>query len=95
MILQVKTIKQNHVRKSKLGKEHEYFRKKTIITIRCDNCLTEFERDRGEMDPKRLSNDYYHVCENCDAKRFAQTKSAERRNVWNMPVSSLTRISKL
>ena len=95
MILGFKTIKKKYFRTSKLGKKHEYFRIKTIVHMRCDNCLCDFERDKGSMDPKRLSNNYYHVCENCDDKRFAQKKGAERRNVWNMPVSSLTKISKL
>ena len=95
MLLTEYQVEKEYKRKSKNGKEHSYFRKKTILVFRCDNCLCEFERDKGSMDPKRLSNNYYHVCENCDDKRFAQKKGAERRNVWNMPVSSLTKISKL
>jgi len=44
------------------------------------------------MDPKRLNNNYYHVCGDCDAKRFAQEKGVEARRVWDMPVSSLKTI---
>jgi len=41
------------------------------------------------MNPKRLNNLVYHVCGNCDPKRFAQEKGVEARKVWDMPVSSL------
>lgn len=41
------------------------------------------------MDPKRLNNNFYHVCGNCDPKKFAQLKGVEARKVWDMPVSSL------
>ena len=47
------------------------------------------------MDPKRLTNSVYHVCGNCDAKRFAQSKGVEARKVWDMPVSSLKPIGQL
>jgi hypothetical protein len=57
--------------------------------------MKEFQRNKGAMDPNRLSNNYYHVCNTCDNKRFAQKKGTEKRNIWNMPVSSLTRISRL
>ena len=84
-----------HVRKSKLGKEHKYFRNCTIVYFRCDCCDAEFERPRGSMDPKRLNNNYFHVCGNCDAKVFAQKKGVERKQVWNMSASSSTPIGKL
>ena len=54
-----------------------------------------FERARGSMDPKRLSNNYFHVCKNCDSKVFAQKKGVERKQVWNMSASSSTPIGKL
>ena len=44
------------MRSSKLGKQHTYSRKKTMCLFRCDNCDNEFTRERGDMDPKRLSN---------------------------------------
>lgn len=84
-----------HVRKSKTGKEHEYYREKTIVHFRCDCCDKEFYRPRGKMDPKRLSNNYFHVCSDCDAKRFAQRKGVERKQVWNLTASSNIPISKL
>ena len=84
-----------HVRKSKTGKEHAYKREQTHCVFRCDNCDAEFERARGSMDPKRLSNSYFHVCKNCDSKKFAQQKGVERRTVWNMKASSLVDISLL
>ena len=77
------------VRTSKRGKNHTYMRKKTVLVLRCDCCSTIFTRDKGSMDPNRVSNTVYHVCGNCDAKKFAQEKGVERRKVWDMPVSSL------
>jgi len=83
-----------HMRCSKLGKQHTYNRKKTMVLMRCDNCDTEFSRPRGNMDPKRLSNNYFHVCENCDTKKFAQRKGVERKQVWNLNASSNLPINK-
>ena len=84
-----------HQRTSKTGKQHNYVRKKTFVLLRCDNCNIEFTRERGKMDPKRLSNNYFHVCNNCDAKKFAQKKGVERKNIWNMTASSDLPIGKL
>jgi len=84
-----------HMRRSKLGKQHTYSRKKTMVVLRCDNCNTEFTRERGKMDPKRLTNNYFHVCENCDAKRFAQKRGIQAKQVWNLRASSDIPISKL
>jgi hypothetical protein len=84
-----------HVRKSKTGKEHAYKRDVTICVFRCDNCDTEFQRERGSMDPKRLNNNYFHVCKNCNSKKFAQKKGVERKKVWNLPASSDLPISKM
>lgn len=47
------------------------------------------------MDPKRINDSVYHVCGNCDAKKFAQTKGVESRKVWDMPVSSLKKLGEL
>ena len=84
-----------HMRRSKLGKQHTYNRKKTMVVLRCDACDTEFTRERGKMDPKRLNNNYFHVCENCDAKSFAQKTGITRKKIWDMPASSNLDISKL
>jgi|TARA_B110000444_G_scaffold233253_1_gene242622 hypothetical protein len=84
-----------HVRKSKSGKDHSYKREKTIVILRCDNCDIEFERPRGSMDPKRLSNNYFHVCDRCDAKVFAQKKGVERKQMWNLSASSDIPIGRL
>ena len=84
-----------HARTSKTGKEHTYTREITYCIFRCDSCDVEFTRPRGSMDPKRLSNNYFHVCKNCDSKRFAQRKGVERKQVWNMSASSSTPIGKL
>jgi hypothetical protein len=84
-----------HVRKSKTGKEHTYKREHTVCEFRCDNCNTEFQRERGSMDPKRISNNYFHVCKNCDSKVFAQKMGVTKKNIWNMSASSDLDISKL
>ena len=47
------------------------------------------------MDPKRLSNNYFHVCDNCNAKVFAQKKGVERKQMWNLSASSDIPIGKL
>ena len=77
-----------HTRRSKSGRKHSYKRAKTIVVLRCDNCDTEFSRERGTMDPKRLSNNYFHVCHKCDAKTFAQKKGVEKKQMWNLSASS-------
>ena len=67
---------------------HEYYRRKTVAVFRCDNCDSEFTRDLKNMDHRRLSNNYFHVCSNCDAKKFAQRKGVERKQIWDMPAST-------
>ena len=84
-----------HTRKSKCGKLHEYTRQCTHAVFRCDSCNEEFVRPRGSMDPKRLNNNYFHVCSNCDAKKFAQKRGVERKQVWNLSASSDLPIGKL
>lgn len=95
MFIRAFTEQTSHVRKSKLGKEHAYNRERTYCVFRCDNCNDEFVRARGKMDPKRISNNYFHVCDRCDAKRFAQKTGITRKQIWNMPASSGLDISKL
>jgi len=95
MFIREYTLKKRYERASKLGKLHEYYRDVTMVVLRCDSCNSEFERSRGSMDPKRLSNNYFHVCGNCDAKVFAQKKGVERKRVWDLSASSDLDISKL
>jgi predicted nucleic-acid-binding Zn-ribbon protein len=95
MIISTEYLTTMHTRKSKLGVEHSYLRKKTMLVIRCDNCGITFSREKGSMAPARVSNQVYHVCSNCDVKSFAQSKGVEKRNIWNMPVSSLKNLSEL
>jgi hypothetical protein len=84
-----------HTRTSKLGVEHTYNRTRTLAVFRCDNCSELFKRLKEKISPKRLNNNYFHCCEQCDAKRFAQKKGVERRLIWDMPVSSTADISRL
>lgn len=89
-------VRQNHyVRSSNRGKTHTYVREKQVLVFRCDCCTEVFTRDKGSMDPKRLNNNVYHVCSNCDAKKFAQAKGVESRKVWSMPASSLKTLDQL
>ena len=82
-------------RPSKTGVIHEYSRTQTLVLFRCDNCGETFRRPKEKISPKRLNNNYFHCCEHCDAKRFAQKKGVERRLIWYMPVSSTRDISRL
>ena len=95
MYIGTEFIKTAHYRTSKYGNTHAYLRKKTVVLFQCDSCQSVFKRDKGSMDPKRLNNNYYHVCGECDAKKFAQEKGVEARKIWDMPVSSLKTIGYL
>lgn len=95
MFLKTKKISSQYTRSSKLGVVHTYKRQKTVAVFRCDNCDSVFERELGKMDYRRLSNTYFHVCNHCDAKRFAQKKGVERKHIWDMPVNSDIDISKI
>jgi uncharacterized protein with PIN domain len=95
MFIREYTLNKMHERASKLGKLHKYYRDVTMVVMRCDNCNAEFERARGSMDPKRISNNYFHVCKNCDSKKFAQKMGVTKKQIWDMPASSNLDISKL
>jgi hypothetical protein len=95
MFIQTTTEKTSYMRTSKQGIEHTYYREKTIVHFLCDCCGAEFSRDKGKIDPKRLSNNYFHVCSNCDSKRFAQKKQVERKLIWNLNASSSLPVGKL
>jgi len=90
-----KTQQNQYVRRSKLGKEHTYYRQKTVAQFRCDNCDTVFERDLKNMHSKRLSNQYFHCCPNCDIKRFAQRMGVEHKKIWGMSTDADIPIDKI
>jgi hypothetical protein len=46
------------------------------------------------MDKKRLSNNFFHCCGSCDAKRFAQRTGVEQKQIWNLPASVELPVSK-
>lgn len=81
-----------YVRKSKHGHTHPYKREKSVAVFSCDVCHEDFRRDKGKVDPKRLDNSYYHVCPNCDPKRFAQKKGVEQRHRLDTTVDTLDTI---
>lgn len=88
MIIETRKIKTTHTRKSKSGKEHTYSRYRTVVVLKCNSCNTTFERDRSLMDPKRISNEFLHVCANCNQKKFAQKAGVDSRKFWNTPADS-------
>jgi len=88
MYIDSRKIVKQYQRTSKQGVVHNYTRTLTMLIFTCDNCNARFERTRGEIDPRRVSNDYYHVCSNCNPKQFAQSKGVERRRMWNTSVNS-------
>lgn len=87
MFLREVKEKTTYTRVSKTGLAHSYERIKTVALFACDNCGSEFARDLKHIDRKRLSDNYFHCCSNCDAKRFAQRKGVERKKIWDMPAS--------
>ena len=88
MLLEILSIRTEYSRNSKGGNTHKYYRTRKEARLRCDSCGQEFIRPVSKIDPKRLSNEYAHVCSSCDGKRFAQTKGVERRRFWNITVDS-------
>lgn len=94
MFLETKKVITQHTRISKLKKSHAYSRTRTVAIIKCDNCESLFERDLGKIDYRRLNNIFFHVCSNCDAKKFAQSKGVERRRIWGITADSEIDISK-
>ena len=94
MFIKTEIQESQYVRRSKCGKEHTYIRKKTLAIFRCDNCDDTFTRDLKHVDRKRLSNNYFHVCSNCDAKRFAQRKGVEQKKIWDLPASTTLPVGK-
>ena len=94
MFLKTETQENQYLRRSKCGVEHSFSRRKTIAVFRCDNCDKEFSRDLKHMDRKRLSNNYFHCCANCDPKRFAQRKGVEQKKIWDMPASTTLPVGK-
>ncbi len=94
MFLNKKIVVCEYDRPSKTGLIHTYTRKKTVAVLRCDNCDSVFERDLKHLQSKRLSNNYFHCCSDCDAKRFAQRKGVERKKIWDMPASVELPVSK-
>jgi hypothetical protein len=95
MLLETKKISVQYSRKSSLGVEHTYSRTKTLAVLKCNSCLSIFERDLGKMDHRRANGEYQHVCSNCNPKQFAQTRGVENRRLWNLPVDSDIKINKL
>jgi hypothetical protein len=83
----LKTMKL-YKRESKLGTMHTYHRRNLIYVFRCDACSDIFQRPKSKVDPTRASNDYKHVCNRCDSKKFAQSVGVKMRKVYQLDASS-------
>lgn len=94
MFVRLEQRKSSYTRTSKLGLVHEYFRKKLIAILRCDECDAVFEKDLKKIDRKRLDNSYFHCCGNCDSKKFGQRKSVESKKIWEVSAGSDIPVSK-
>lgn len=94
MFITKKSFTSQYTRRSKNGVEHSYSRVKTVALFLCDCCGQEFSRDVRKMDRKRLNNNFFHCCPNCDAKRFAQRKGVEQKKIWDMPASTTLPVAK-
>jgi hypothetical protein len=94
MFLKTETQENQYLRHSKCGVAHSFSRKKTVAVFLCDNCDQEFARDLKHMDRKRLSNNYFHCCADCDPKRFAQRKGVEQKKIWDMLASTTLPVGK-
>ena len=95
MFIETKKIRVEYTRASKLKNAHPYSRTQSWLVFQCDCCGARFERAQSRMDPKRKDNRYYHVCSNCDAKRFAQKRGVDRRRLWDLSVSSETELGRI
>lgn len=94
MFLKIENVQSEYSRASKNGVQHTYKRNKTVAVFRCDNCDLEFKRDLKKVDRKRLSNNYFHCCSNCDVKRFAQRKGVEQKQIWDVLASTTLPVGK-
>ena len=95
MFISTRQVITEYTRNSRLGCSHKYTRVKTVALFKCDNCNSEFERDIGKMDYRRLTSHVRHVCANCNPKKFAQAQGVESRRLWSMTVDSDIEINKL
>ena len=75
-------------RESKLGVMHTFHRKNVVYVFKCDSCDTTFMTPKAKVDPDRASNDYKHVCNTCDSKKFAQQVGVKMRKVYQLDASS-------
>ena len=77
-----------HQRESKLGKIHNFKRRRSAYHFRCDACDKEFVRDKSKVSPARASDNFHHVCSKCDVKKYAQKVGVEMRKIWKIDASS-------
>ncbi len=95
MLIEIKKVTTSYTRTSKLKSTHTYTRIKTLVVLKCDHCEKIFEREQGKMNRNRISYDHYHVCPNCDNKKFAQKRGVERRQLWKLSADCDINITKI
>ena len=88
MYLRTTTSIRLHQRESKLGNVHNFKRKRTVYHFKCDCCDDEFIREAAKVPSHRASNDFHHVCSDCDAQTFAQKVGVKLRRIYKMDASS-------
>lgn len=87
--------KSNCHKRIRNGKEESVTTQQKVYILRCDSCGNVFERSSKEMKPTRASNEYTHVCKDCNCKSFAQHVSSQTRRVNGYDASSSISISDL
>ena len=86
----IKETTQIHLfqRESKLGNVHNFKRRRSVYHFKCDSCSKEFLRNKSQVTPSRASNNFHHVCSDCDSHRYAQKVGVEMRKIYNLDASS-------
>lgn len=80
MYLKSTTVTRMFLTRSRKGKEFYRPRKKVVHTFRCDQCGIEFDRDKHQISPKRVNNDFKHFCADCqDYAMFTDLGRAKYR----------------
>ena len=94
MFIRLERRKNTYERISKLGHVHKYERSKQVAVLHCDECDQVFERDLKHIDRKRLDDNYFHCCDDCDSRRFGQRKSVESKKLWDLSTGEDIPLSK-
>lgn len=91
MYIKDKKITQEFTRKTPRNKEKltTQIKTRTVHVFCCDVCGKEFERPKGNVDKKRLSNDYTHTCSRSCSGKFTKNVVVERQRKSIMETTPL------